>query len=230
MPDRTHFSPALFGFLRELADNNDREWFERNKARYEQDVREPALRFVMDYGPRLGRLSEHFRADPRKSGGSLFRIHRDVRFSADKSPFKTYTGIQFRHRDGRDAHAPGFYLHLQPGECFMGAGMWRPDGATTRKVREAMTEDPDGWLTVADGAPLRPAFDLAGDRLKRPPRGFEDADPRLAEHLKWKDFIAVRRLTEDEVTAPGFLDDFAESCAAAGSYVSWLCGAVGVPY
>src|SRR3954469_22824872 len=95
--EEASFSPELFAFLRDLADNNDREWFTANKARYVADVQEPGLAFVEDVGLRLGDLSRHFVADPRPTGGSLFRIYRDIRFAKDKTPYKTHAGIQFRH-------------------------------------------------------------------------------------------------------------------------------------
>src|SRR5918996_4016229 len=132
------FSPALFTFLRDLKQNNDRDWFKANKPRYEKAVLEPALQFIVDFEPHLLAISPHFVADPRPSGGSLFRIHRDTRFSKDKSPYKPYTGIQFRHELGKDAHAPGFYLHLEPGGVFAGAGIWHPDQPTLVRIREAI--------------------------------------------------------------------------------------------
>ena len=107
-----YFNRKLFIFLKDLAENNNREWFKANKDRYDEDVKEPALAFVQAFSAKLEKLSPHFRADPRANGGSLFRIYRDTRFSKDKSPYKTYTGIQFRHYAAKDAHAPGFYLHL----------------------------------------------------------------------------------------------------------------------
>src|SRR5918992_6326144 len=107
------FTPDLFAFLRELAANNDREWFAANKTRYVADVQEPALAFIEDVGVRLPEVSGHFVADARTVGGSLFRIYRDTRFSKDKTPYKTHVGIQLRHESGKDVHAPGFYLHLE---------------------------------------------------------------------------------------------------------------------
>ena len=112
MAQHGHITPALFDFFRELKANNNREWFQANKERYERQVREPLLQFVEDFGVRLAEISPHYVADARRSSGSLFRINRDVRFSADKSPYKTAAGIQFRHESGKDVHAPGFYLHL----------------------------------------------------------------------------------------------------------------------
>ena len=116
MPSSPYFTPKTFRFLKDLADNNDREWFAENKARYEDVVKEPALRFIHDFAAALRKVSPHFHAGPR----SLFRIHRDTRFSKDKSPYKTAVGVHFRHERAKDAHAPGFYFHVAPGEVFLG--------------------------------------------------------------------------------------------------------------
>ena len=130
-----HFTRKTFGFLRDLSENNDREWFQANKGRYEEDVKRPALEFIRDFSESLKTLSPHFKADPRANGGSLFRIYRDTRFSKDKSPYKTFTGIQFRHDRGKDAHTPGFYLHLEPRQCFVGLGIWHPDGKRVNTIQ-----------------------------------------------------------------------------------------------
>src|SRR5919202_3583155 len=126
------FGEELFEFLADLQANNDREWFSANRRRYEEHLLEPALDFVEAFAPRLEELSPHFRADARASGGSLFRIHRDTRFSKDKSPYKTNVGIHFRHERAKDAHAPGYYLHIGPEDVFAGGGIWHPatDAAT----------------------------------------------------------------------------------------------------
>ena len=109
-----YFTPHTFSFLGDLAANNHREWFLANKSRYEADVKDPALRFINDFSTPLKEISPHFRADPRANGGSLFRIYRDTRFSKDKSPYKTHTGIQFRHEAGRDAHCARFSTCTYP--------------------------------------------------------------------------------------------------------------------
>src|SRR2546425_889766 len=115
MPEPASFAPALFRFLRDLRKNNERDWFLAHKEIYERDVREPALAFISAFAAALRKISPHLVADPRPTGGSLFRIHRDVRFGADKRPYKTHVGIHFCHAGAAGAHAPGFYLHLQPG-------------------------------------------------------------------------------------------------------------------
>ena len=223
------FSPRLFAFLRELADNNDRDWFGANKARYEADVKEPALEFISAFAPRLDRISPHFVADARASGGSLYRIYRDTRFSKDKTPYKTHAGIHFRHALGRDAHAPGFYLHLEPGQVFAGAGIWRPDTATARRIREAIAADPARWKRATRGKRFTTTWELGGDALKRPPQGFAPDHP-LLDDLKRKDFIAMAKLRQSDVTAAGFVNHYATACAAAAPLVAFLCEAVGVEF
>src|SRR5262245_16529190 len=113
-----YFKPALFKFLKDLAKNNNRPWFEENKARFERDVRDPLLSFIGDFASPLAKISKHYLADPRPSGGSMFRIYRDTRFAKDKSPYKTHVAAHFRHSAGKDVHAPGFYVHLEPGQVF----------------------------------------------------------------------------------------------------------------
>lgn len=223
------FSPRLFAFLRDLAANNDRNWFKANKERYEADVRDPALEFISAVGPRLDRISPHFLADARPVGGSLFRIHRDTRFSKDKSPYKTHTGIFFRHAAAKDVHAPGFYLHLEPGQVFAGAGIWRPDGPTARRIREAIDADPAGWRRATRGKRFSATWKLAGDSLKRPPQGYP-ADHPLVEDLMRKDFIATVGLRQADVTAAGFAESYGRTCADAAPFVRFLCRAVGVPF
>ena len=229
MTAKQYFTPRTFGFLRDLAANNNRSWFQENKPRYEDSVRDPALRFVEDFAPRLEKISKHFRADPRPVGGSLFRIYRDTRFSRDKSPYKTHTGIQFRHEKSKDAYCPGFYLHIQPKQVFVGVGIWHPDGATLKAIRESLIENPAQWKRSAHGKKFQSRFDLAGDALKRPPRGI-DPDHPLIEDLKRKDFIGVCRLLQGTVTSPGFIDEFDNLCKAGSPLVALLCKATKVPF
>ncbi len=119
MATTARIGPELLTFLKQLAKNNNREWFQKNKDSYEHDVREPLLKFIEAFGPRLHKISPHFVANPSKVGGSLFRIHRDTRFSRDKSPYKTHVGVQFRHERAKDVHAPGFSETCAAGKPFM---------------------------------------------------------------------------------------------------------------
>jgi uncharacterized protein (TIGR02453 family) len=224
-----HFTPALFAFLKELAANNDRTWFNDNKNRYVAHVQEPALEFITDFGHRLSRISPHFAADARVVGGSLFRIQRDTRFSKDKTPYKLNTGVQFRHEAGKDAHAPGYYLHLQPGECFMGAGLWRPETALAYAVRAKIADEPSRWKSAAHGARFADTYELTGDSLTRPPKGFDPDHPLIVD-LKRKDFIATTRLTQTQVTSDGFIDHFERTARIATPLMRFLCDAADVPF
>ncbi|MDX8392212.1 MAG: TIGR02453 family protein, partial [Mariprofundaceae bacterium] len=127
------FSTASFDFLRQLSGNNNRDWFNTHKNTYEMTVREPARAFIRAMQPELADFAPQFVTDDRKVGGSLMRIYRDVRFSKNKLPYKTNIGIQFRHKQGKDVHAPGFYLHIEAEEVFVGAGIWHPDSGTLKK-------------------------------------------------------------------------------------------------
>jgi len=226
-----HFTNKTFIFLKDLDGNNDREWFKANRDRYESDVREPALDFIEDFADMLYKISPHFVADARKQGGSLFRLHRDTRFSKDKTPYKTHTGMQFRHVATKDdVHAPGFYLHLEPGECWAGIGLWQPSTADALKIRTAIAENPANWKKAAYAKRFTDTFELSdGKKLQRPPKGF-DPEHAHVEDLKRRDFTAGRRLNQKQVTSEGFIDDYAAMCRTAGPFVKFLTEAVGVAY
>jgi uncharacterized protein (TIGR02453 family) len=224
-----YITPELFTFFRELKQNNNREWFEANKPRYENHVRGPLLQFITDFGLRLAEISPHYVADARRVGGSLFRINRDIRFSKEKTPYKPHAGIQFRHEVGKDAHAPGFYLHLEPDSVFVGAGMWQPDAPTLSKVRQAIVEQPDRWQRAISDERFKDTFVLGGDSLKNPPKGY-DPDHPFIEDLKRKDFIASTTFSEAEACAPGFIDRYSEVCRRAAPFMSFLTTAVGLSW
>jgi len=224
-----HFTKDLFNFLKDLKENNNREWFQDNKDRYRTSVQEPLLAFIGDFAPHLRKISPHFIADPRPSGGSMFRIYRDVRFSKDKSPYKTHAAAQFRHREARDVHAPGFYLHLEPGSVFVGIGLWHPEGATLTAVRDAIVSRPEAWQKAITDRRFTRHFTLVGESLKRPPRGV-DPDHLQIEHLKRKDFVASEKLTMKAALAPDFMATFTACCAASVPFVRFLTEAVGLEF
>lgn len=224
-----YFTPKLFGFLNDLARNNNREWFKDHQDEYERYIREPALDFINDFAEPLERISPHFVADSRKVGGSLFRIQRDTRFSADKTPYKENTGMQFRHALAKDVHAPGFYLNLQPGECYMGVGIWRPETKVAYAIREHIDQDSAGWKKASRGKRFKDVFTLTGESLTRPPKGYSDEHP-LIDDLKRKDFIASTRLTQKQVTSDEFMKDFTDYCRRSAPFMRFLCEAVGIPF
>ena len=229
MTDFRGFGTALTAFLDDLRSNNERDWFNANRQRYEDAVREPARSFIREMAPALAAISPHFRADDRKQGGSLMRVHRDTRFSRDKTPYKTNVGIQFRHALGRDVHAPGFYVHLEPGSAFMGAGMWHPDSGALFMIRSRIDEEPDRWCEVRDEKAFRSCYRLGGESLKTIPRGFAKDHP-LAEDLRRKDFIAVHELPLAEALGPEFPDLAVSRIRDSARFVRFLCEAIDVPF
>ncbi len=226
----SHFTPGLFRFLTELKENNTREWFQTNRERYRAEVQEPMLRFIADFAEPLAIISRHFVADPRPVGGSMFRIYRDVRFSRDKSPYKTVASAHFRHRDVRsNVHVPGFYLHLEPGHVFSGSGIWHPDGPTLAAIRGAIVAHPKMWSATVTSPGFLALNRLGGDTLSRPPRGFA-ADHPMVEDLKRKDFVSFAELTEKDACSPGFLETYAETCRSAAGFVAFLTRALGLDF
>lgn len=230
---QSYFTPEVFRFLRELAENNDRAWWEENKDRYIEVIREPAKVFIEDFGSTLQAISEHFDADTRTNGGSLMRPYRDTRFSKDKTPYKTNVGVQFRHEQGKDVHAPGFYLHLEPGACFAGVGMWRPEAKVARVIRERIYEHPDEWRRATRYKLFMSTWSMTtdddGDRLKRVPRDF-DPDFEYADDLRLKTFIAVSKLTHKAVTSPDLDVELARRFKVGSNLNRFLSQAIGLPY
>ncbi len=223
------FPPATLKFLRQLAKNNNKAWFTKNKPKYESDVLQPALAFVETMEKPVHAFSGHFEAIPKRVGGSLMRVYRDTRFSKDKTPYKTNIGIQFRHEDGKDVHAPGLYVHIEPKGCFLGAGMWHPDSKPLQAIRERIAEDPKGWKRVRDAKAFTSRFELQGDSLKRPPRGF-DAEHPMIDDLKRKDFIAVTEFDAKLIETPEFAKTVTASFKAAKGFMKYLCEAVDVAF
>jgi uncharacterized protein (TIGR02453 family) len=218
-------SPRTFAFLRELKANNERAWFEANKERYLADVRDPLLRFVAACAPGLRKISPHIVADPRPVGGSLFRIYRDVRFAKDKSPYKTHAAMSFRHADAKERPAPGFYLHLAPGDVFAGAGLWHAPADAVKAVRDAIVARSKDWARVARACPLGEGEDT----LKRPPRGYDPAHPFLAD-LKRQSFTAGTRFTQADACKEDFVDRFVRASRTAAPLMQFLARALDLPW
>jgi uncharacterized protein (TIGR02453 family) len=231
-----YITTDLFAFLADLEANNDRDWFQANKKRYEAVYREPLFRFIEDIGPLVAGLSPHYHAIPSDSGGSLFRIYRDTRFSKNKTPYKTWAAIRFRHASGKDGVAPGFYFHIQPGRSMVGMGLWHGDGPALRAIREAMDADPEVWHAARDavfgGANAgtdSAKFRWGGDSLVRAPKGYDVDHPDI-EDLKRKDFVAFRSMTDDEVLAPDVVPHVAQLMERGRPLVKWLAEAVDLPF
>jgi uncharacterized protein (TIGR02453 family) len=221
--------PELFMFLSELKENNNRPWFQENKGRYEEYLKEPLLAFITAFAERLPEVSPYYMAVPRIIGGSLFRIYRDVRFSKDKRPYKTWAGMHFRHERARDVHSPGYYIHLEPGNTFISCGIWKPDRESLERIRQIIFEHPQRWLDAIGEKRFNSTYLLAGDALKRPPRGF-DPDHPLIEDLKRKDYLASIQIADTVTTRESFLDYYVEMCQAAAPFMRFLTESLGLSW
>ena len=228
-PRYASFEPETIRFLEELAANNNREWFAGNKSRYEEQVLDVALRFIQSMQDPLADIAPHFVAQPTRVGGSLMRVYRDTRFSKNKLPYKTNIGIQFRHELAKDVHAPGYYLHVEPGMVFVGVGMWRPEPDALRAIRERIVAKPAEWQRVRSDKRFRRYFELGGESLTRPPRGFDKEHEHIAD-IKRKSFIGVRELDDRAALAPQFQKTVETSFRAGEPLMRFLCKAVGVPF
>ena len=226
----TYFSNASFKFLRGLDRHNDKAWFDLHRQDYEAQVRQPFLRLVADLQPAVAAISPHYRADPRPVGGSLFRIHRDTRYSHDKSPYKPWQGARLFHERRREVAAPSFYLHLQPGESFVGAGLWHPETHTQRKVRQFILENPAAWNKTAHDPKLRRRFDLEdGEMLVRAPHGFP-ADFEFIDDLKHRNWAMLRPLDDATMTGPRLRRIVEADLATLAPFVDYLCAALDLEF
>jgi len=217
-----HFTPACFTFLRALARHNTREWFAANRERYLADVEGPMLQFIADFAPRLRAISPAYVADRRRIGGSMFRIHRDTRFSPDKSPFKTWTAARFPHEARRKVEGvPAFYLHLGPDHCFGGGGAYHMPAPQFTRIRRHIVEAPEDWSAVRAGV------EIHGEQLKRAPAGFPSTHEHV-EDLKRKNLYSLTEFSEDDVVADGFLDRFAAACERTAPLVEFQTRALGL--
>jgi uncharacterized protein (TIGR02453 family) len=214
----------LFRFFDELRRHNDRAWFDVNRDWYLAGVRDPLLGFVAAIAPRLRAISPHIVADARPWRGSLRRIHRDTRFSRDKTPYRTGAGLSFPLRAARDVEAPGYYLHLEPGRVFVGAGMWRPGGDTLHAIREAIVANPAGWKRAS-----RSGLARGEPALKRSPRGFDPEHP-LADDLKRLSFTVTVPFTERQACAPDFPARVVAACRREAPLVRFLARALGLGF
>ncbi len=233
-PMPAHFSPALFRFLAELvAAHNDRgRGSEANKGRYQAATLSASryvVRFIGELRAPLARVSKHFDVDPSPVGGSMARIYRDIRFSPDKSPYKTAVTLELAHRDGGDAAMLGFYLRLAPGSSVLGGGLWQPAPDALRRIREAIVADPKGWRAASALKPLGPGAKFHGEKLKRAPRGFDEQHPCI-EDLKRQSFALGLGLSERALVGPKALSTVVGGYRRIAPFMRFLCRALGLAF
>lgn len=225
-----YFTDAGFRFLRALARHNERAWFHAHKHEYEAHVRAPFQRLLTDLQPALAQLSAHYRADPKPLGGSLFRIQRDTRFATDKSPYKTWQGARLFHTRGREIEAPSFYIHFEPSQCFVGAGLWHPQPNTLRRVRQFIVDNPASWRAAAHAPAFRRRYALDdNEKLVRAPRGYP-ADFEFLDDLKRRNYVAWRELPDATVLGPRLRQTLEADLAALAPFMDYLCAALDLEF
>jgi len=221
---KAYFTPELFRFLKQIKRNNRREWFLKNRERYEEAVRQPCLRFLTDFGFRLREVSPWMVANAKPNGGSLMRIYRDIRFSPDKSPYKSHVGMNFPHAGATDeVQGAGYYLHLDPGASFLAAGAWHPERRSLAKIRDAISWKVDEWKKA------KRRLQLGGESLTRPPRGYCDDHPMI-EDLKRIDFVGSVQFSDAQVCSARFLADVTTAARKLAPLVGFLARAEGLQF
>ena len=223
------FPADTLAFLDDLKANNTREWFAKNKSRYEQSFLEPSLELIRQLEKPLAKLTPMLRVEAKKMGGSLMRIYKDTRFSNDKTPYKTNIGIQFRHTAGKDVHAPGIYFHVANDECFVGAGIWKPEAEPLKQIREHILLNPTKYTKAISNKKFSSLYSLFDDRLKSAPRGYAKDDPMIDE-LRRRSFIGGANLTAAQIQSKQLIELILERIRAAKPLMTFLCEALEVPY
>lgn len=219
----------FYRFFEDLSQNNERAWFNENKARYHESVVNPISEFIVYMAPRLEAISPHYIANPKPHGGSMFRIYRDTRFSRDKTPYKTHAGVQFRHKAGKDAHAPGFYVHLAPEGVFFGGGVWLPPNPVLNRIRDYIVDNANAWGRIRNSKKVLGSGGIRGDSLKRPPRGFDAEHPHI-EDLKKKSFYVATEVSAAASLRPDFADQVTDGFKLAAPMMHFITDALELPF
>ena len=225
------FTKRALTFFRGLARHNEKPWFEAHRDEYESEVRQPMRELIEDLDARFAEFAPEIGGDPKRS---MFRIYRDIRFSKDKSPYKTHAACWFHHLNAArtvgaeaDAGSAGYYFHLEPGgRSMIGAGIWMPPRPQLNKLREAIAKDPKGFDKMARSIPSR--FGGLDDEgaLKRMPRGYAEDHP-AAKWLRFQSFTSGRTLPDAQVTSPKLASFLAREYGALLPLVRWMNGALG---
>ncbi len=230
----SRFTPGALAFLRGLRRNNNKPWFEAHRPAYETEILGPLRRLAEELDVRFARVAPEFVAPPKRA---LFRIHRDVRFARDKSPYKTHAALWVFHRDagrgvGKEAHGgAGFYFHIEPGASLVAGGYWMPPRPALARIRERIVDETRAFERIVRAPAFTRRFEALSDDdpgalLKRTPRGYAPDHP-AARWLRYNTFTASRALTDAEVLSPRLVDRIIKDYAALLPLVRWLNGALG---
>jgi uncharacterized protein (TIGR02453 family) len=206
-------------FLRTLKRNNNREWFQKHKSNYEEHVKQPMADLIEALHTEFQEFAPEMIASPKVSA---YRIHRDTRFSKDKTPYKTHVAAVFPPSGIGKHEGAGFYVHIAPEELLIGGGLYMPLPEDLRAVRNYIFEDPKKFLHIVESTSFRQRFGkVEGQQLARVPRGFPQEHP-VAEYLRHKQFLASRTLPAERATTPGFYKTLVETFQAILPLIRFL--------
>lgn len=215
------FSPKTLTFLRALKRNNRREWFNANRARYEEHVRAPMVALVEQLALDLPAFAPELIAEPKRS---IYRIYRDTRFSPDKTPYKTHVAAIFPHRDLAKHEGAGLYVHVAPDSVFAGGGLYRPQPRQLARLRTYIAGRHRQLRAIIGAPPFREAFGtLDGERLQRTPRGYA-ADHPAADLLRLKQYLAGRAYEPAFATSPRFYASLLHDFTVLAPMIHYLNG------
>lgn len=227
------FSPAALTFLRALARNNRKEWFEANRERYDDQIKRPLLALIEEVDVRLAAFAPEIIGSKK----SLFRIHRDVRFSKDKRPYKTHAACWFYHRDAGRAvggnaalGGAGFYFHFAPGDVFTGGGVWMPPRPVLLRIRDAIAEAPELFSGIVTARAFKRRFGGLEQEhmLQRMPRGFAPDHP-AGDWLRYQSFTAGRALAESDLGSARLIEVLVKDFEVMLPFVRWINSVSGLP-
>jgi uncharacterized protein (TIGR02453 family) len=207
-------------FLKDLKNNNNKPWFEKNKTIY-LEAKEDIERFVLQVIDELGKIDADIAT--LKPKDCVYRIYRDVRFSKDKTPYKTYMGASF-NKGGKKKPTAGYYLHCEPGQSMVGGGLWMPMPPELHKVRQEIDYNFPEWKKMTSNRIFKKYFPEGlevGGTLARPPKGYDDRNPAIA-FLKMKSFIVGRVLGDAEMQSKTLLKEVLKTFEAMKSFIDFL--------
>ena len=214
------FPKECISFLKQLKRNNCREWFEKHKENFERNAKTPMFSFIAALQPHFARFAPEFDLNPKRS---IFRIYRDIRFSSDKTPYKTHIAAHFVLRGmPKGFIGSGYYIQIEPGEFFAGGGIYLPDSDQLKKIRKAIATHGKEFLSIVENQRFRKQFaPFEWSKLQRVPKGYDENHP-MAEWLKFKQFFVGVSLPELKCTNESLVNDVADICEAAAPLVRFL--------
>ena len=207
-------------FLEQLKEHNEKNWFDAHRTAYES-ARQNVASFAADVLKELSKTDEGFaQLEPKDT---MFRINRDVRFSANKLPYKTNLGAYFCAR-GKKADFPGYYLQVEPGKCFAAAGLWMPAPPVLAAIRQEIDYNFEDLQQILESPLFKTNFQkglMVNESLRRPPKGYDESNPAIGL-LKLKNFVVSKSYTDQQVISGNFLKEFLNTCRAATPLIEFL--------